>query len=507
MPPEPSPDLFDADFLSGAPAGQAAFRHAVAVSGEALVGRYAGQTTPYAGASPADLARRIAAIDVCPEEGIGIDAAIGLIGDLVLSQSVVVADPNCLGHLHCPPLIPGIAAELMIAATNQSMDSWDQAPAATYLEQHVVEWLAQTLGMGDAADGIFTSGGTQSNFMALLLARNLIGQRLGWRVREEGLPPEARALRILCSDVAHFSIQQAAMILGLGEAAVVTVPTDASRRMDADALAARVAGLRDEGLMPFCVVATVGTTDFGSIDPLDAIADLCAAQGLWLHADAAFGGALVLSDRHRHLLDGIGRADSVTVDFHKLFYQPISCATFLVRRPRDFDAIHLHADYLNPEENAEAGVLDLVGKSIQTTRRFDGLKPFLTLQALGRRKLAAMIDATIALAADTAALIEADADLTLAAPPTINALVFRFAPNGHDLAIVDAVNRAIRATLLHDGRALLAGTRVDGHSHLKLTMLNPRTTIEHARAILAAVTTTGHALLADRAGAWRGEAA
>ncbi len=500
-------ETFDADFLSAAPAGQAAFRRAVAAGSDALVARYAGQTAPYAGASPADIARRVAAIDVCPDEGIGMDAAIELVSELVLSQSVVVADPNCLGHLHCPPLIPGIAAELMIAATNQSMDSWDQAPAATYLEQHIVEWLAALMGLGDTADGIFTSGGTQSNFMALLIARNLIGQRLGWQVRRHGLPPEAQRLRILCSDVAHFSIQQAAMILGMGEAAVVTVPTDAARRMDAAALAERIRELRAEGLMPFCVVATVGTTDFGSIDPLHAIADLCAAEELWLHADAAFGGALALSDRHRHLLDGIGRADSVTVDFHKLFYQPISCATFLVRRASDFDAIHLRADYLNPEENVEAGVLDLVGKSVQTTRRFDGLKPFMTLQALGRRRLAAMIDATIAVAAQTGALIDADPELSLAAPPTINALVFRFMPVGHDLATIDAVNRAIRATLLHDGRALLAGTRVDGHSHLKLTMLNPRTTVEHARAILAAVKTTGHALLAERSGNWRDEAA
>lgn len=486
---------FEADFLSTAPAGQAAFRRAVEASADALVARYAAQKTPFAGDTPASIAARIAAVDVCPEDGMGIEAAVALAAELVLDRSVVVADPQCLGHLHCPPLIPGIAAELMIAATNQSLDSWDQAPAATYLEQHVVEWLARLAGLGDEADGIFTSGGTQSNFMALLLARNLVGQRMGWQIRRQGLPSAARNLRILCSDVAHFSVQQSAMILGLGEDAIVTVPTDAMRRMDPAALADIVVALKAEGLMPFCVVATAGTTDFGSVDPIDAIADVCAGEDLWLHVDAAFGGALLMSERHRHLLDGIGRASSVTVDFHKLFYQPISCATFLVRRAADFDAIHLRADYLNPEENVEAGVLDLVGKSIQTTRRFDGLKPFLTMQALGRRHLAAMIDTTIDVARGTAALIEADPELELAAPPTINALVFRFMPAGLDAAAIDRVNRDIRAHLLHAGKALLAGTRVDGHSHLKLTMLNPRTTLDHARAILAAVKDTGHALL------------
>ncbi|WP_267382680.1 MULTISPECIES: aspartate aminotransferase family protein [unclassified Sphingomonas] len=488
-------DRFDADFLTRAPAGTAAFRAAVTASTEALIDSHAGTGRCFSGATPQDIAAAIAAIEVCPDEGIGIEAAIARVADLVLSQSVVVSDPDCLGHLHCPPLIPGIAAELMIGATNQSMDSWDQAPAATYLEQHVIEWLAALAGMGDEADGIFTSGGTQSNFMALLLARNLFGQAQGWRIRREGMPADAQRLRILCSDVAHFSVQQSAAILGLGERAVVTVPTDARKRMDPAALAATIAALRADGLLPFLVVATAGTTDFGSIDPIAAIADICADETLWLHVDAAFGGGLLLSDRHRHLLDGIGRADSVTVDFHKLFYQPISCATFLVRRRGDFDAIHLHADYLNPEENVEAGVLDLVGKSIQTTRRFDGLKPFLTMQALGRRHLAAMIDTTIALAAEVATMIEGDDALELVAAPTINALVFRFAPAGADADALDHANREIRRRLLHQGRVLLAGTKVDGRSYLKLTMLNPRTQPEGVRAILDAVTGMGHGLL------------
>jgi L-2,4-diaminobutyrate decarboxylase len=488
---------FDADFLSATPIGQAAFRHAIDGAADALLGRYADLERCHAGGSAQEIAAAIAAIEVCPEEGTGIDRTIGTVADLVLSQSLRVADPTCIGHLHCPPLIPGIAAELIIAATNQSMDSWDQAPAATYLEQHVVDWLGTLFGLGDAADGIFTSGGTQSNFMALLLARNLIGRRLGWDIRKQGMLGAARALRILCSEAAHFSVQQSAAILGLGEDAVVTVPTDAARRMDVDRLGAIVDAMRADALIPFAVVATAGTTDFGSIDPVGPIADLCDRHGLWFHVDAAYGGALAISDRHKHLLAGIERADSITVDFHKLFYQPISCSAFLVRRAADFGAISLHADYLNPEENVEEGVLDLVTKSIQTTRRFDGLKPFMTMQALGRRHLAAMVDTTIDLARDTAALIDADPDLVLAAPPVINAVVFRFAGQDADDALLDAINRDIRRTLLADGKALLAGTKVDGRVHLKLTMLNPRTTIDHARTIIGEVVATGRALLAD----------
>jgi L-2,4-diaminobutyrate decarboxylase len=489
-------DRFDADFLSSAPAGQAAFRHAVAITAEALVGNYADLDRCYAGGSPQQVAAEVAAIDVCPEEGLGIDRTMATVADLILRQSVLVADPTCLGHLHCPPLIPAIAAEMVISATNQSMDSWDQAPAATYLEQHVVDWIGRLFGLGDAADGIFTSGGTQSNFMALLLARNLIGNRHGWNIRQFGMPAEAFKLRILCSDAAHFSIQQSAAILGMGEASVIGIPTDNGRRMDPVALADTIALLKADGLIPFMVVATAGTTDFGSIDPLNAIADICAAEQLWLHVDAAYGGALAVSKRLAPLLAGIGRADSITVDFHKLFYMPISCSTFLVRRRSDFDAISLHADYLNPEENVEEGVLDLVTKSIQTTRRFDGLKPFMTFQSLGRRRLASMIEATIDLSQDIARMIEADPALRLAVWPVINALVFRFEAEDHDPDAVDAINREIRRSLLADGKALLAGTKVDGRSWLKLTVLNPRTTNEHMRAILNDVTEAGRAMLA-----------
>jgi L-2,4-diaminobutyrate decarboxylase len=348
-------DAFETDFLSSAPPGREAYRHAVRVTGDALIASYADLDRCYSGGSPAQIEAQIAAIEVCPEEGIGLDATIAQVADLVLRQSVVVADPKCLGHLHCPPLIPGLAAEMMISASNQSLDSWDQAPAATYLEQHVIDWFGKLLGLGPDADGIFTSGGTQSNFMGLLLARNLIGWRLGWQIRRHGIPPDGAKLRILCSQAAHFSVQQSASILGLGENSVILVPVDAERRMDVDALAHAVAQMRAEELIPLAVVATAGTTDFGSIDPIGPIADICAAEDIWLHVDAAYGGALAMSERHRHLLDGIGRADSVTMDFHKLLYQPISCASFLVRRKSDFDAIHLRADYLNPEENVWRG--------------------------------------------------------------------------------------------------------------------------------------------------------
>ncbi len=494
------PSGFDRDFLSPAPLSRQAYETAMAAAQRVILRDYASLDACYGGPEAAELAGSMAALEICPEDGAGLEATLDLVGRLVLRNSVMVSDPTCLGHLHCPPLIAGLAAESLISAINQSMDSWDQAPAATYLEQRMTDWLCGLFGLGGAADGIFTSGGTQSNFMGILLARDVYAERrLGWRIQDQGLPPEAASFRLLCSEDAHFSIRQSLAILGLGEQAAVAVPTDPARRMDVAAAERSITELLALGLRPIAIAATAGTTDSGSIDPLPQVADLAARHGLWLHIDAAYGGGLVLSERHAPRLDGIERADSLTVDFHKLFYQPISCSTLLVRDRACFDAIRLHADYLNPPENEAAGLLDLVTKSLQTTRRFDGLKPFVTLRALGRRHLAAMIDATIALAVTAALRIEADPELHLACRPALNAVLLRYRADGATDDRLDAVNGRIPARLMASGRALLAKTRFDGRVFLKMTLLNPRTTPAHIDAILAAVKECGRTALEDLA--------
>ncbi|HEY9738073.1 MAG TPA: aspartate aminotransferase family protein, partial [Trichocoleus sp.] len=361
--------------------------------------------------------------------------------------------------------------------------------------QRLVNWLCEQFGYDDQADGIFTSGGTQSNFMGLLLARDHYCQaRLGWSVQQRGLPPEAQRFRILCSEVSHFTIGQAASLLGLGEQAVVTVPTDEHFRMDPKALARILDELQAQDLLPIALVATVGTTDFGSIDPLPELAQAARTHDLWLHVDAAYGGALILSDRNQSLLAGIEAADSITVDFHKLFYQPISCGAFLLKVRSHFELIKRHAAYLNPEENESDGIPDLVTKSVQTTRRFDALKLWVSLQHLGRQGFAAMIDATINLAQQTAHQIAADPALELAHQPVINAVVFRYRPSATLSDQANLINRHIRQALLHRGQAVLAQTQVAGRTHLKLTLLNPRTTLAHVSDILSAVKQLGNDL-------------
>ncbi len=184
--------------------------------------------------------------------------------------------------------------------------------------------------------------------MGLLLARDRAAARAGFSIAEHGITETARRFRIVCSSTSHFSVRKSARILGLGDRSVVEVPADEHGRLDPVRVAGVLESLEDVGLIPIALVATAGTTDLGAIDPLAALAQLAEEYGLWLHVDAAVGGALVLSDREAPRLAGIDRADSITVDFHKLWFQAISCGAFLVRDSASLAPALIHADYLNP---------------------------------------------------------------------------------------------------------------------------------------------------------------
>jgi L-2,4-diaminobutyrate decarboxylase len=395
----------------------------------------------------------------------------------VVSNSVAVSHPQTAAHLHCPPLLAALAAEVVISGLNQSMDSFDQAPIATVVEQKTIRWLCTEAGLPAAASGTFTTGGSQSNYMGLLLARDAFLQKhWNWSAQKSGLPPEARRMRILCSDAAHFTVEKSASQLGLGADSVVRVDVDAYFRMKPSSIKSQLDALKTQGFLPMAVVATAGTTDFGSIDPLLEIAALAREASAWLHVDAAYGGALLFSAHHRHRLAGIENADSIGTDFHKLFWQPIPCSAFLVRDARHFDAIKLYADYLNPDFHEDEGIPNLVTTSLLTSRRFDALKLWISFQSLGREKLAAMIDRTIALASYAAGVIRGSPDLELVCEPQLSTVVFRYISSRPESNNNDRINMEIRQSLFDRGVAVVGHTRVRGRHCLKLTCMNPATT-------------------------------
>jgi L-2,4-diaminobutyrate decarboxylase len=485
--------VFENQFLSPGVEGQWAYRNAIARAAHLLADSI--PRAPCSGRGPAELAAIIPEMPCAPE---GADLA-AVFKELrpVVENSVALWHPFTAAHLHCPPLIPALAAEVILAGLNQSMDSFDQAPIATVLEQKLVRWLGDEAGLPPTAGGTMTPGGTVSNYTALLLARDAWCQtHLGWRVQERGLPPEAGRFRILCSELAHFSVAKSAAQLGLGTGAVVPVAADADYQMCPRDLARQLARLKAEGLIPIAVVATAGTTDFGSIDPIEAVVAAARAAGAWVHVDAAYGGALLFSERHRGRLAGLELADSVTLDFHKLFWQPISCGALLVRDAARFDLIKLNADYLNPEEHEALGIPDLVTRSVLTTRRFDALKLWVSLRVLGRRDLAAMIDRTLELAALARAAIARHPRLEPVHDPRLGCVVFRYRPDDAD-ADADHLNDMIRHRLFDTGRAVIGHTRVGGRSCLKFTFLNPCTGPAAVEELVDLVAATGEELEAE----------
>lgn len=217
--------------------------------------------------SPAEIRSLIQEIEVCPELGEPASAALAHLGSTVWENGVFPMHPSCAAHLHSPTLVAAVATELAIGATNQSMDSWDQAPAATDVELHLMSWLARQFNLQPSASGVMTAGGTSSNLLGLTLARASAATKSDWDIHAKGLPPIARQWRILCSDQAYFSVQRAAALLGLGRDAVVTVAADESGAMEAREPNAALDRIRSEGQVPIAIVATAGTTDLGAVDP------------------------------------------------------------------------------------------------------------------------------------------------------------------------------------------------------------------------------------------------
>lgn len=480
--------MFETEFLTNA--GEIDYRRAINEAVNTLLRSWSRQ--PYIGSSPVNLSA-IWAGEVLPADGRSSGKVWRQVGQIV-SHSIALTHPATIAHLHPPPLIASLAADVVISALNQSMDSFDQGPAATMLELSMCDWLCREIGFPQGAGAVFTAGGTQSNFMGLLLARDATAfARWNWPVQVKGLPPEASRMRFLCSEVAHFTVEKSAYQLGLGREAVIKIPTDSAFRMDVASLARVLQEIERDGLVPAAIVATAGTTDFGSIDPLSEIARLARQAGAWLHVDAAYGSALLLSKKHRRKLDGIELADSVSVDFHKKFWQSISCAAFALRDAGNFRHLELHADYLNPEAHEQAGIPDLVSRSLATTRRFDALKLWLSFQLLGREKFGAMIDRTLALAAHAAARLRQKERFELLNEPEMSCVVFRYLPENVQLD-ADGLNRQIRDRLFERGEAVLGHTRVHGRQCLKFTCMNPVTDEGDLDALLEHIQITGRAL-------------
>ncbi|MFI9745597.1 pyridoxal phosphate-dependent decarboxylase family protein [Streptomyces sp. NPDC052494] len=455
------------------------YRRSVTEGVERVADKLATTRRPFTGVTPAELAPVIDAVDLDRPLG-DSSAALDELEDVYLRDAVYFHHPRYLGHLNCPVVIPAVLGEAVLSAVNSSLDTWDQSAGGTLIERKLIDWTTGRIGLGPAADGVFTSGGTQSNLQAMLLAR------------EEAKTDDLAKLRIFSSECSHFSVQKSATLLGLGADAVISIPVDRDKRMQSVVLAAELEACRAEGLVPMAIVATAGTTDFGSIDPLPEVAALAEEYGAWMHVDAAYGCGLLASLTRRHLLDGIERADSVTVDYHKSFFQPVSSSALLVRDGATLRHATYHADYLNPRRTIAEKIPNQVDKSLQTTRRFDALKLWMTLRVMGADGVGELFDEVCDLARVGFELLAADPRYDVVVAPQLSTLVYRYIPAAvTSPAEIDRANLYARKALFASGEAVVAGTKVDGRQYLKFTLLNPETTAADIAAVLDLI--AGHA--------------
>ena len=421
----------------------------------------------FSGINPYELREKICNLGFLPQEGKGFDRVLEETEKVILPHMLRTWSTNYMPHLHSPVLTETICSELIIACFNDSLDSWDQGPAATELEESMVHGLADLFGFpADKADGSFTSGGSQSNISAIIAARDwYCARRFNRDVKKEGLPSEYSKLRLYTSEISHFSMDKACHILGMGYNAVRKIPVDSKCRIDVDAFKKMVEDDVAAGLYPFCAVATFGTTDFGSIDDARSMREVCDKYGMHLHADAAYGSGLIMSQKYKERISAISLCDSLTADFHKMFLLPISCSAILVKDAELLKCFELHADYLNREEDEEDGYIILVGKSMQTTRRFDALKVFMAFQTRGVDGYGKIIDKAVGNASYFYDRIAADPEFLAPVEPELSSVVFA-------LKSGDEVNKKVRRQLLSEG-TVIGQTVMDGRVMLKFTLLNP----------------------------------
>ena len=382
--------------------------------------------------------------------------------------------PRFFAYFPSSSSAPGILAEFLAAALNQQAMLWRTSPTATELEEVVLGWLGRAIGLPEEFQGVIYDMASVSTLHALAAARHAAAPE----VREQGLQG-APVLRAYCSTEAHSSVEKGMLLLGLGRQNLVRVPVDPEFRMRPDLLEAAILEDQRAGMRPMAVVATVGTTSTTSVDPVGAIADVCARHGLWLHVDGAYGGVAGLVPELAGLLEGCQRADSMVVNPHKWLFTPMDLSAFFCRR-MDLvrETFSLVPEYLR----TRVEVHNLMDTGIQLGRRFRALKLWMILRAFGTRGLAQRLRGHVAMARDFAARVEASPDFERLAPTPLAVVCFRAVRPGLSEPELDRLNEDLLEAVNRTGGAFLSHTRLHGKFTLRMAIGGLRTTSEDVEA-------------------------
>jgi glutamate/tyrosine decarboxylase-like PLP-dependent enzyme len=421
-----------------------------------------------------------------PEEPLSDEELFAYLNEVVFDWSMYPGHPRFMAYISGTGTVPGAVADLLASGLNMNLGGWRLSPSGTEIELHLIRWFAQQFGLPETAGGLLTSGGAMANFIALKTARD---RQAGWNIRAEGVaagPP----LVVYASEEVHVTTDREADMLGLGTGAVRKIAIDDDYRMRTDALAQAIARDREAGARPFAVVATAGTVATGAVDPLPAIADICAAQKLWLHVDAAYGGPAVLADDLRPLFAGIERADSIAFDPHKWMYTPHSGGCVLLRDAQHLtDSFAAHAGYVHEDKERTGHGPDLGMMGPQFSRGFQALKVWVSLLAHGRRAYARRISHDAELARYMAARAESRPDLEVAAPVTLSICCFRYVPSELPPGpgrgeYLNLLNERLMTEIQLDGRAYCSNAILGDRFVLRACIVNFRTEATDCDALL-----------------------
>ena len=421
-----------------------------------------------------------------PEQGQPLDAIVERIGDEIMADANRLAHPMYMGHQVGFALPVAAWTDSVISALNQSIAVEEMSPTLTALEMRVVRWMCDAAGYPMSSGGTFTSGGTEATFTALLAAR-AAALPDSWVAGVGSGPPV-----VLCGEHTHYAVTRAVAALGLGMRSAITVPS-VNYRMDASALERELDRLNTVGVKVMAVVATASHTATGAFDDLERIGRMCEERSVWLHVDGAHGASALFSDRFRHRIRGIERARSIAWDPHKLMLLPLGAGTLLVRDERDLQAAFAQrAPYLFHGDAETVRVRDQGVRSFQCSRRADVLKVWMALQRYGRRGLAALHDHLCDLAIAMHRALAARRDFVTLHEPESNILCFRWVGDGsRDDETLDLINGEIRARYNTSGVGWITATVLEGRRVLRVTMMNPRTTIAHVEAAVGELARVG----------------
>ena len=424
---------------------------------------------------PGDLKAQLPATP--PAHGEPMEKIIADLDRLIVPALTHWSHPSFFAYFATSTSAPGIFGEMLSAAFDNKAMLWRTSPASTELEDVTLDWLRQMMGLDRGMVGIIYDTASVSSMHAIAAAREGVEKR----IREEGMSgrPDLPLLRVYTSEQSHSSIEKAVITLGLGQRGLRKIPTDKEFRMDARALAEAINEDKRNGYLPFCIVATVGTTSTSSIDPIREIIPIGEEHAMWLHVDAAYAGSAAIVPELRHILDGCERADSVVTNPHKWLFTPFDLSVLYCRHMDLLKrAFSLVPEYLRtPEQEKVRSGSDY---GIQLGRRFRALKLWMVMRYFGHEGLAARIREHCRLAQLFASWVEESPDWEMLAPAPLALVCFRACPEGRDL---DTLNEAIMHGVNASGRALLSHTRLHDKLTLRLSIGNIRTTETHVRQV------------------------